>query len=179
MRWLLSLISFSRLSTSLCTRSFADANDGSFGLGVEFEAASGIEVELLGDGDEITSSGGGLAILTFSQSRLLSSFCPSLKTGLGFGVLSVVVDVVVVVPESDPKIAASNGSTVTVVCGVREEASRLEMICNDLELLTRLVMLAIGMGKYFCAISGTLAWDRGSIMSGPTRSPRLRQKCRV
>ena len=43
---------------------------------------------------------GGWAILTLSQSRLLSNFCPSLNAGLGLGTFfmdSVLVVVVVVV----------------------------------------------------------------------------------
>merc|ERR1711981_717756 len=81
------------------------------------------------------SSMGGWAILTFSQSRLLSSFCPSLKIGFSFGfgvfflgcnaimdeVVAIELIVVVVLVEgeglmigfgSTPKIFARRGSKV-------------------------------------------------------------------
>ena len=41
--------------------------------------------EVVADTMLTRSSMGGWAILTFSQSRLLSSFCPSLKIGFSFG----------------------------------------------------------------------------------------------
>ena len=103
----------------------------------------------------VKSSMGGWAILTLSQSRLLSNFCPSLNAGLGFGTFfidSVFVVVVVDVVEVEVVLGLEEaffgvilaevgkvGSIPNILTMVGKKAVHLLLIQKRLQISEKLV----------------------------------------
>lgn len=110
--------------------------------------------------------GSNLGTLTFSQSLLLSNFCPSLNTGLGLGTLIVVVCSSV----TTPKMLTRSGSRVVRAESAAALASLLCIACDIAPGCDK------AKGKAFCKTFGTCVCDNGSTSKGPVKRPKLKQK---